>query len=115
MFPNENHCPLLLSFAVPGRRGHARARPRCQPLPHPGSAYPASVDLPVAVLVGRGLPATEWNSDTTPSITWTEWTPGARKWKTLAADYPAAGVEWRMLHHSEPRSFVSNGFDHFVR
>ena len=27
----------------------------------------------------------EWNSDTTPSITWTEWTPGARKWKTLAA------------------------------
>ena len=82
--PKWKSLSLVIVVRCP-RPPRPRARPRCQPLPHPGGACPASVDLPVVVSVGRGLPATEWNSDTTPSITWTEWTPGARKWKTLAA------------------------------
>ena len=79
---------------------YARARPR--PLANPSSTQCLPCRLPIYRSVGRRLPVTEWNSDTTPSITWTEWTPGARKWKTLAADYPATaaaprrGMGWRM-------------------
>ena len=109
---------LVIVVRCPRPPPRPRPRPR-PPTPHPPCAAPA--ECRSSERVGRGLPATEWNSDTTPSITWTEWTPGARKWKTPAADYAAAAAAaaaaapCRMRHHSELRSFVSNGFNHFVR